>query len=54
MKTIYLAVAQNPELLENIPCYCGCGEIVNHKYNYDCFIYENKWSGKVVWDDHGT
>lgn len=25
MKTIYLAVAQNKDLLEKIPCYCGCG-----------------------------
>lgn len=54
MKTIYLAVAQNQELLEKIPCYCGCGEEVNHKNNYDCFIHENKKSGEVVWDDHGT
>ncbi|MFF5399696.1 PCYCGC motif-containing (lipo)protein [Peribacillus butanolivorans] len=54
MKTIYLAVAQNQELLEKIPCYCGCGEEANHKNNYDCFIHENKKSGEVVWDDHGT
>lgn len=54
MKTIYLAVAQNQELLEKIPCYCGCGEEANHKNNYDCFIHENKENGAVVWDDHGT
>ncbi|MCK1993433.1 hypothetical protein GW626_10880 [Peribacillus muralis] len=54
MKTIYLAVAQNKDLLEKIPCYCGCGESANHKNNYDCFIHENKQNGEVVWDDHGT
>lgn len=54
MKNIYLAVAQHQNLLEKIPCYCGCGNSANHKDNYDCFIYENKPSGKVVWDDHGT
>ncbi len=54
LQTIYLAVAQHQDLLENIPCYCGCGESANHKDNYDCFIYENKQSGAVVWDDHGT
>lgn len=54
MKTIYLAVAQNKDLLEKIPCYCGCGESANHKNNYDCFIHENKEDGEVVWDDHGT
>jgi hypothetical protein len=54
IQLIYLAAAQNKELLENIPCYCGCGESVNHKNNYDCFVYENKENGAVVWDDHGT
>lgn len=54
LQSLYLAVAQHQELLEYIPCYCGCGESVNHKNNYDCFIYENKPSGAVVWDDHAT
>jgi Protein of unknown function with PCYCGC motif len=54
IQVIYANVAQNKELLEKIPCYCGCGESVGHKNNYDCFIYENKEDGKVVWDDHGT
>ncbi|MFP7155603.1 PCYCGC motif-containing (lipo)protein [Priestia aryabhattai] len=54
MQTIYMNAVQNKELLENIPCYCCCGESAGHKNNYDCFIHENKKDGKVVWDDHGT
>lgn len=54
MQSIYTAAAKNKELLENIPCYCGCGESANHKNNYDCFVFENKASGAIVWDDHGT
>ena len=54
MQVIYANAAQNKELLEKIPCYCGCGESAGHKNNYDCFIHENKEDGKVVWDDHGT
>ncbi|WP_308302510.1 PCYCGC motif-containing (lipo)protein [Peribacillus deserti] len=54
MKTIYLAVSRNRELLEKIPCYCGCGDEAGHKNNYDCFVYENKENGNIVWDDHGT
>ncbi|WP_411736805.1 PCYCGC motif-containing (lipo)protein [Priestia megaterium] len=54
MQVIYVNAAQNKELLEKIPCYCGCGESAGHKNNYDCFIHENKEDGKVVWDDHGT
>ncbi|PGN03224.1 PCYCGC motif-containing (lipo)protein [Priestia megaterium] len=54
VQTIYANAAQNQELLENIPYYCGCGESTGDKNNYDCFIHENKRDGKVVWDDHGT
>lgn len=52
--TIYKAAAQHQNLLENIPCYCGCGESAHHKDNYDCFIHQNNQDGSVVWDDHGT
>ena len=54
IQSIYLAVAQNRKLLENLPCYCGCGTEANHKNNYDCFISENKENRHIVWDDHGT
>jgi len=54
MQTIYKASAAHRELLENIPCYCGCGETANHKNNYDCFVFENREDGTIVWDDHGT
>ncbi|WP_157130882.1 PCYCGC motif-containing (lipo)protein [Halobacillus mangrovi] len=54
MQTLYTAVSQNKDLLENMPCYCGCGESVGHKNNYDCFIHETKANGSVVWDDHAT
>ncbi|MCF6411686.1 PCYCGC domain-containing protein [Pseudalkalibacillus salsuginis] len=54
MQNIYRAAAMHQDLLENIPCYCGCGESANHKNNYDCFIHENKKDGSLVWDDHAT
>lgn len=54
MQTIYKAAALNKDLLEKMPCYCGCGDSVGHKDNYDCFVHENKENGAVVWDDHGT
>jgi len=53
MQKIYTIAAKNKELLEQIPCYCGCGESVGHKDNYDCFVHQN--NGKAItWDDHGT
>lgn len=54
MQIIYQAAAQNRDLLEKMPCYCGCGDSVGHKDNYDCFINENRENGEIVWDDHGT
>jgi Protein of unknown function with PCYCGC motif len=54
IQTIYKAAAMNKELLEKMPCYCGCGEEAGHKNNYDCFVHENKADGSIVWDDHGT
>lgn len=54
MQILYRAVAQHKELLEYIPCYCGCGESVGHGHNYHCFIHENNPDGTVIWDDHAT
>lgn len=53
VQTIYQAAASHQELLEHMPCYCGCGEM-GHKNNYDCFIQENKKNGAIVWDEHGV
>jgi bacterioferritin-associated ferredoxin len=52
--TIYAAVPHYKEVLESMPCYCGCGESAGHMNNYDCFVAENKKDGEIVWDDHGT
>jgi len=54
MQILYRAVAQHQELLEHIPCYCGCGDSVGHEHNYHCFINENNADGSIVWDDHAT
>lgn len=54
MQNIYMASAQHQELLEYIPCYCGCADSGDHQSALNCFVYETKESGEVVWDDHGT
>lgn len=33
----YQAARENPELLEKMPCYCGCYN-QGHTSNYDCFV----------------
>lgn len=49
---IYGMVGKNIELLEWIPCYCGCGANSQHKSNKDCFIREVKQNGEVKWSSH--
>jgi hypothetical protein len=51
---IYKLAAQNQQLLQSIPCYCGCGESVDHRSSKDCFVKEMKQNGQVTWDSHGT
>lgn len=35
----YVFAAKHPEVLEYMPCYCGCEHPrVAHENNYDCFI----------------
>lgn len=50
----YKIAAANRELLQSIPCYCGCGESAGHQHNGNCFIKEERPDGSIVWDDHGT
>lgn len=54
IRKIYLLSAEYADVLEFIPCYCGCGESAGHKSNLNCFIQERKENGAIVWDDHGT
>ncbi|SEN35081.1 PCYCGC motif-containing (lipo)protein [Lihuaxuella thermophila] len=51
--SIYRLAAKHPDLLQHIPCYCGCGRSVGHKSNRDCFIKEIR-NGTIVWDSHAV
>ncbi|MGZ4112805.1 MAG: PCYCGC motif-containing (lipo)protein [Tumebacillaceae bacterium] len=50
----YQVAAKNLELLQSMPCYCGCGESVGHTSNASCFVKGKTSDGKIIWDDHGT
>jgi hypothetical protein len=49
----YRFAAANPEILEHIPCTCGCVQI-GHKNNYDCYFADVTESGAVEFDMHAT
>ena len=54
MVDVYQAAAQNADLLQWIPCYCGCGGSAGHLSSMNCFVKEIGQDGAVTWDDHGT
>ncbi|MEM4389446.1 MAG: PCYCGC motif-containing (lipo)protein [Candidatus Micrarchaeia archaeon] len=39
-KAYRIALAE-PELLRNLPCYCGCGGHAGHRHNLDCFVHDD-------------
>jgi hypothetical protein len=47
----YQFAAANPDLMQHIPCYCGC-VADGHKNNYDCYISEVRPSGEIVTNPH--
>lgn len=47
----YRFAVANPEVLKNIPCYCGCGNI-GHTSNYDCYVSGVDDKGTLTFDHH--
>lgn len=43
--------AANPDLMTQIPCYCGCGGI-GHASNYDCYVANVDAEGVITYDNH--
>lgn len=37
IKEAYLFAQEHPDLLRQMPCYCGCSNI-GHKNNYECYF----------------
>lgn len=46
----YRFAVANPDVMKQIPCYCGCGEM-GHKSNYQCYVQSDE-GGQVVYDQH--
>ena len=47
----YQFTSANPDLMKNIPCYCGCGNI-GHTSNYSCYVESQDDKGNFRWDSH--
>ncbi len=51
VQTAYQFNAANPDIMEDIPCYCGCGDI-GHTSNYSCYVSGVDDKGKIAFDNH--
>jgi len=45
----YQYATEHPDVLEQIPCYCGCGGHSGHRFLRDCFIKDD-----MTYDEHGS
>jgi len=54
MEQAYIFAAKNPDVLDYVPCYCGCGQTDGHVGNTDCFVESRAPNGQVLeWASHG-
>ena len=47
----YQFAVANPDVMQHIPCYCGCGSM-GHTSNYSCYVESVDAAGKVKFDGH--
>lgn len=51
VREAYQFALANPDVLKNVPCYCGCGAI-GHTSDYSCYVKEARADGTFVLDEH--
>ncbi len=49
----YQFAVANPEVLKELPCYCGCGPM-GHTSNYSCYVMDEAPDDRIVYDYHAT
>lgn len=47
----YQFASINPDVMKDIPCYCGCGDI-GHTSNFDCYVSGTDEQGNLTFDNH--
>lgn len=47
----YRFASVNPDVMKQIPCYCGCDDI-GHTSNYSCYISGVDDHGQLTYDTH--
>jgi len=47
----YQFAVANPDVMQHIPCYCGCGAM-GHASNYACYVAGRNADGTAQFDSH--
>ena len=47
----YQFASANPDIMQQIPCYCGCGAM-GHTSNYSCYVQSMDTNGTIAFDSH--
>ena len=47
----YQFAVANPDVIQHIPCYCGCGSM-GHTSNYSCYVAGAAADGTLEFDSH--
>jgi len=51
VQAAYQFAVANPDIMKDIPCYCGCGSI-GHTSNYSCYVSSVDDKGNIQFDNH--
>ncbi len=51
VKQAYQFAVANPDILSQLPCYCGCGGM-GHTSNYSCYLAGEDQNGNLTFDNH--
>jgi len=49
----YAYALARPDVLQWLPCYCGCGGM-GHRSNLDCFFQRREVKGTYLYEEHGS
>lgn len=47
----YQFAVANPDVMTQIPCYCGCGSM-GHSSNYSCYVSSDGTDDSITYDNH--
>jgi hypothetical protein len=53
VEAVYRYAVEHGDLLQYIPCVCGCGAI-GHRHNADCYVAERHADGAITFTNHGA